>query len=693
MPFSSLTLQGAEHNVRAVKQDAPESGRTTFPRAAFAVAVCAVLAVLGTFAGHRFATAAVIDIGPADGAYVEAFRDLERDGDSYFRWSTVPTSTVKLPVRFCGPGLVQMRVRRHFADAALLTVSVNGTVVGSHTVQAREDKPYDVLSFPVSKVVCGPKSSVTLESQVSNGRPLGVAVDWLAIQSPAGFDPARDTLLRASLVGGLIAAACMLVGTSWGGTIAGGVGLAAILMALFASQPVAAQRMLWAGLPALVITLGVGAILSGVFGLGALNRRYRMALLALILGALAARIAFLHPLVFYPDYRVHALVGETLSRGGLSSFLSNLFTIQYARSLGLQQIEGRWYPFPYPPGSYVLIQAVSSAFGLRMLEASLATAAAAGALLPLLGVALARAVGLEAEAGVRAAGFLVIHPLLIRRMALGYFPGVIGQFLDALALVFLVRALAETKARARGILALSCCLLAGFLVYTQSIANFGILLAMLLGVEAIRRTPQARTAVLAGLAASAALAMSVWLFYSIYVPVARNVSAHRAQPEASTLERLERSRASAFPIEGLLTDDDEVDPFAGTAFDPARGGARLASRLWRFQGAFALLLVPGLWLLWSEVGRSQQNLLVAWLSIPIWINLLAAGLPSPNGFQHLKDLEFATPLFALAFGAVFDGLGRIQRAASWAMGLAWAAYAASVAVAEFAARLLPLLER
>jgi hypothetical protein len=195
---------------------------------------------------------------------------------------------------------------------------------------------------------------------------------------------------------------------------------------------------------------------------------------------MVSRSIFLHPQAFYPDYRVHALVQQTLNNSGLSGFLDRLFEMQYARSLGLQQIGGNWYPFPYPPGSYVLAGGVLQLFGLDSLGADMVTAITAASLIPLLTAAVGVALGLGESACIAGAFFVALQPLLVRRMALGYFPGLCGQLADAVTMLLILRVLGRSAPLRAQVGWLVASLLAAFLVYTQSIANFGLLVGALL---------------------------------------------------------------------------------------------------------------------------------------------------------------------------------------------------------------------
>ena len=536
-------------------------------------------------------------------------------------------------------------------DPALLVVSVSGMVLGQRSVQAREDHPYEVLEFQIPEVSCGSNVSVLLEASVQNERPLGVAVDWVEIRGPAGFLASSETTLRGALLLGLTGLAFLASGAGIPLAITVNGALALLLGSAFAASPVAAERMLRGGLVAFTLTLILGAMIAKAVGVLALPARYRTALVAITLLTLLSRGAFLHPQAFYPDYRVHAVVQQTLNRAGLSAFLDRLFEVQYERSLGLQQIDGNWYPFPYPPGAYVLTGGVGRLFGLDPLDAAMVTAVTFASLIPLLTLALGLWLGLGPVTGLLGALFASLQPLLVRRMALGYFPGIAGQFFDAGAAMILLGALRRSGRPVVATAWLTGVLVVAFLVYTQSIANFGLLIAGLLLIELTRRSEGGRAAALrVAMAGAVALIVSAGAFYWRYLPVIENVRAHQPQPESRVLDRLQQLREKP-PVDTEIPEADDLnDPYAGSFLNPLRGLARLGSRLWRFDGPFVLLLATGGLLLLRQSDRGTQNLILAWSGVAIWISVLAAGLPSPNGFQHLKDLEFVTPLASLAMG-------------------------------------------
>ncbi|MEO5762365.1 MAG: hypothetical protein ABIR28_08640, partial [Vicinamibacteria bacterium] len=89
---------------------------------------------------------------------------------------------------------------------------------------------------------------------------------------------------------------------------------------------------------------------------------------------------------------------------------------------------------------------------------------------------------------------------------------------------------------------------------------------------------------------------------------------------------------------------------------------------------------------------TSQNLILAWGSVAVWISVLAAGLPSPNGFQHLKDLEFVTPLTALALGVLADRF-RHRRWLVAFSAICWLGFALFAFRAEWTERLVVLAGR
>jgi hypothetical protein len=323
------------------------------------------------------------------------------------------------------------------------------------------------------------------------------------------------------------------------------------------------------------------------------------------------------------------------------------------------------------------------------LDSSMVTAVVAASLIPLLTAAAGIAMGLGEFISVAGALFVALQPLLVRRMALGYFPGLAGQLVDALSMILLIKALQAPNSAPRKTALLAVTLLAAFLVYTQSIANFGLLIATLLLLEVVRRSSHTAATIRIAIAAGVALSASMGAFYWRYLPVVENVASHRPQPESVVLDRLEQLRRTTADAD-LPDTEDLNDPYAGSTTNPARGLARLGARLWRFNGPFALAIGAGCWLLYRAVDRRTQDMVLAWAGVAVWISLLSAGLPSPNSFQHLKDLEFVAPLLALAMGILTKRLWDYRPMLAFALASSWLIFAAGAYKAEFTDRLLQL---
>ena len=134
-----------------------------------------VLGLIAVAGGDRLARRAIVDLGPTDASYTRGFREIERDGAAYFRWSELSGTVIAAPVRLCGPGMLRLRARRHFEDPALVSVSLGGAVIGQTSIRAQTDEPYKILEFPFLRGICNSDASVSLESSVENQRPLGVA--------------------------------------------------------------------------------------------------------------------------------------------------------------------------------------------------------------------------------------------------------------------------------------------------------------------------------------------------------------------------------------------------------------------------------------------------------------------------------------------------------------------------------------
>lgn len=645
-------------------------GRGTIRRlAAAGLLLAAAFAAAAGAARLGAATAAParLSLGPNDRGYVEGFRaDWERDGHTRFRW-TERRARLHLPVYASGDGLaLRLRVRRHFRDPATVTVRVEGRTVGRFEIAGERDVAYRVERLALPELQGRHPFVADIDVAFDNPRPLGVAIDWVALERGHGrfrLDPAIEA--RAGLAVLAAVAALLLVGASRLEAAASGAVLAAMLALGTRLDVLAAERVLREGLGTWLAVAVAAAVLLRIARLrravgidaGGAGGRTAAALLGLVLLGLALRLALLlHPLYFYPDVRVHALFSQQLARHGLMSFLSDFTVNQYRYSLGLQFENGHWYAFPYPPAFYVLTWPLVTGLQYRAEVAVAALAGAVNALEILLIFALARALGRRPGTALAAAGVAVVLPLFTVRLSLAYFPALVGHALDAFVLWLLLRRLG-TFDRWRSVVVVGLAVAAALLAYTQAIVNFGLLFGSLLLVEAVADRAPGRGRRLVGLAGAGVLGavLALAVFYGRYVPVFVDMQRGIPMPEEQVLlDKMERQRASAAAVEPEAPDD----PYAGPGVAPLRGLRKAGWRLWLFYGPFALAVVAGwLWLLRSLAGPARR-FTACWGLVYLWLNLGSGGLPGPNLLRYTKDLEFVAPLCCVALAVVAAELWR-----------------------------------
>jgi hypothetical protein len=385
-------------------------------------------------------------------------------------------------------------------------------------------------------------------------------------------------------------------------------------------------------------------------------------------------VLLLHPQFYYPDVRIHAAFAWQLFRRGPVAFLQEFTANQYRFSLGLQNENGHWYAFPYPPAFYGLCWPLLRVFGLRPEVAVSVLAAAVNSLEALLVFGIARRLRFSPALAVAGALAHPLLPLFLARLTLAYFPALVGHFVD-MAVVFYFLARRDRLDRVRVVLTLAALLAAALLTYTQSLVNFGILLPLVLLAEIVfDRTPGARRRQL-GLAAAGALGvvLALAVFYGRYVPIFLDMRRGIPMPEEQIL--LEKwQRAPALPEEELRPQEPE-DPYAQPSFNPWRGVRKAAWRLWVFYGVFSPVVIAGLWLLLRQSAGPEARFIALWASTYLILNLASGGLPGPNLFRYNKDHEIVAPLFCLALGAVGAWLWQRARILGLTYAAAYLAFA------------------
>ena len=635
----------------------PLPGRPVLPSRLVAdVAIASTLAVLAFFTSGlaaRHARPAVLDLGPNDADYVAGFReDWERDGLTRFHW-TGRSAAVRLPLLVRGQGQrLEIRLRRHLIEPARVTIRVEGRMAAAFDVQADPQVAYRVLELPLPPLEGRAPFVLTLDSASADPRPLGIAIDWLAIDR--GAPTAQFVLLGATRVALLLVvlvafAAPRAAGSPprWAAVHAGVIAVAAAAGVFW--DVVAAERILREGAGPYVVTAAIAVAVArwprARRGLDIPTAVAGGALVLVTLAALAVRLVILlHPQFYYPDVRVHAMFAWQIARHGLADFLRHFTENQYRYSLGLQMENGHWYAFPYPPAFYVLCWPLVALARLRAEVAVSVVAAAVNSLEALLVFGIARRLRAGTATAIAAAAALVVLPLFIARLSLAYFPAVVGHAVDAIVILYLLvhwRTLdrARTMARLSGLVALA------LLTYTQSLLNFAVFVPLVLAAMLMRdhsRSALRRAAALT-IAAGLGGVLSLAVFYGRYVPVALDM--RRGVPMAEERILLEKPPP---PLAQDAAPPEPDDPYAGPTVDPWRGLRKAGWRLYVFYGPFALPLIAGILLVARAQDPPERAFVLAWALMYVVLNLLSGGLPGPNLVRYNKDLEVVAPLCCVA---------------------------------------------
>lgn len=655
-------------------------------RPAWLDAAALVLAALFAWGAARMGVGAsrpaLLDFGPNDVGYVQGFRpDWERDGRTRFRW-TGTSSTVSLPFRASGEGhRLRLRLRRHFVEPARVTLKVEGRTVAVFEVQADTKTPYRVVDVPLPRLEGRHPFVLSIEAPSDNPRPLGLALDWMELESAAGdarLAPPRSMLVAAALVGAVAYAAPRLAGAVPVLAI-GHAGLMVLAIALGCGRdPMAAERILREGTAVYAVVAIVAVSIlrwrRSRAALGVPSSAVAGVLAALVLVALAVRLTLLlHPQFFYPDVKVHGLFAWELARHGPVAFLRDFTQNQYRYSLGLQMENGHWYAFPYPPLFYALCWPVVSLAGYRPEAAVAVVAAAINSLEALVIFGIARGLKAAAALALAAAAAHPLLPIFIARLTLAYFPALVGHAVDAVVILYLVSRLGSLD-RPGVVLRLAVLTALAFLTYTQSLLNFAVLLGLFMIFQiGFDRSRAGRRAV-AGLALASALGLALAsVFYGRYVPVFLDMRRGIPMPEEQVLlDKIEQQRKSAAEQEAGPADMD--DPYAGPGVNPLRGLRKAGWRLWIFYGLFAPVVVAGVLLLYARSEGAAARFIGAWALTYVVLNLASGGLPGPNLVRYNKDMEIVAPLCCIALAAVGLWLWSRARPLAVAYGLWYLAF-------------------
>jgi hypothetical protein len=624
-----------------------------FLRPALAGPALGALSLLAILALLQRPAPLFVNLGAGDEAFARGFRAWERDGlrasgETMFRW-TLDGAVVELPVRVVsGSVTARLRLARFTDRPADITLRSSGRAVDEWTQPPRGWRARTVELGEV-------RGAPTLQFRTTPEDPdaLGIALDWIELRGAGRVLPAPK------LFGGLLS---LFVGVPLALSLLAGP--APALGAAGAAAAIGAALVTWdrlgglcalgaAGPPALVAAVLVAATFrllarrwpDAVVGAGALV--VPAAALAVALAALS------HPSYYYPDVDTHA---RYLAAARTDPYL--LFDPrEYQDRTGAwtREIAGRRVAFPYSPVFHAAAWPLAVVFG--EITAIKTAAVVALAVTLLLVHALARLLGLGPRVALLAQTLAALLPVTSSRLALALFPTLLGQALELLLIVHLMRRYPHLEG-ARDTAAAGAFLFAAQAAYTGSMLNVGAVVVVFAGWELLAGDRHKARRVLGAWAIAAAAV--VLLQYARFVPVFwREVLPHLGDGSASV--------------------GDEAGSLVG----------RIAHRAGNFYDVvYPLLLVPGLAAL-RGAPRAPRRVIGS--TLLAGAGLLALRYAVPVLFRDAKEVELlAAPVAVAASAGIvwIDGRGRFGRLASAAAAGTALAWGAQRAVAVYLDRFL-----
>jgi hypothetical protein len=539
----------------------------------------------------------------------------------------------------------RFRIARFAEGPAEVTLWAGGRVVDHWTQKPR--------GWEIRSLDLGPyRGLLAFQFRSESKDGLGVALDWVEVAGARGLLPRPPVLRRLALL--LLGVPLLLV------PAVGPRGAAASALGLLAGAAITVSFDRLGGLMALAQAALPALVSVALFVLAALGLRRawpdaglgRAALGVPLAALLLSSLALAHPAFYYPDVDTHARFTKAVRADPYLAWDPTEYQMKtgaWTRSLG-----GRPIRFPYSPFFHVLAIPLVGVVG--DVAAVKSVAAISLALTLLLLHALARALGLSLGEAVTAQAILAVLPVTSSRLTLALFPTLLGQAIDLLLVVHLIRRWPHLTG-ARDAAAAFFFLLLAQAAYTGSLFNVAALVLIFGGIELIAGDRLAALRLLGAYALAAAVVAA--LQYGRFVPVLVH----------DVLPRLKEAGA--------------VDSAAGAGWRAALG------RLDLFYDTLPLALVALGFAARRPTPRHARRLLAALL--------IAGGLllglryAAPALFRDAKEIELlAAPVAVLAA----SGLGlltRRGRAGRLAAGFAtlfllrWGALAAQTA---YAARFL-----
>jgi len=601
-----------------------------------------------------------LDFGPNDARYLSGFReDFEIDEPTLIHWSK-DRARVRLPFYVRSPYEVTLRFKRHIEKPAEVRLFLDGQAVETFTAP-RQD--FAVRRFR-SPGAAGSVFELGLVSSSEDPRPLGLALDWMAVRPSNGFLSVIPTAPAFLALLSWVAAFYFLpralglgerVSLAFGGAAAVALVAAALVHKLW---PVHVSMTL--GLRAHAVTFLLALFYSwrrkrkGSFFAEPLAR---WAVLIVCAGMALRLFALFHPDFYYPDVRTHSKFVSLIWTEGLSGFLSNHIENQHRHLLGLQYVSGRWVAFPYPPLLYLSIYPLSL-LKLPVEDWMKLVPAALLAVEALVLFAIGGKLGLGPRASMLAVVLHASARVLAFRLAVASYAALFGHFWDMLALLYVALFLERLHRPLYGA-GLGLLTAISILSYAGSVLTLGIFVPFL--CLALWFSRQARPSfptltALAGWPLAGALA-AAWLFYLGYVPeLLGSSSGSEAASGGSGLSALVEPRIT--PYAALAMAFHRLRLFYG----------------WPYALTGAALLARFFWRRGKEVHPLALPLAVAASSTYLGMNFLRAGLGATHIFQFSKDDLVILPVVALLLAGLLGAMwekGAILRAFALALLLGW----------------------
>jgi hypothetical protein len=548
-----------------------------------------------------------LNLGAGDAPFARGFRGgWERDGlsgagETQFHW-TEDGSRLEFPVAVTGGAVkARMRVARFAAGTAEIRL-----LAGTREVErwSQPSRGWEVRESALGAVQ-GP-FMLRFRSEAPGGEALGVALDWVEIQGAESVVPTPRLAagLALLLVGVPLAAAWF--GGAWLGLGVGAVAAWAAAAAVFLDRLGGLVGASEAGGPALAAVTVVGLAHR------VLRRKWpeqlepRTALAVPFAGVVLACVGLFHPSFHYPDVDTHARFLDAIRVDLWTAFDPS----DYQEKVGAwtRTIAGRKVAFPYAPFFHLAAWPLALVFG--SVGAVKATAVTSLGLTLVLAFALARGLGTETRWAALAQALLLVFPVTTSRLTLALFPALLGQAMEALLGVHLLRRFGHLDG-ARDAAAATFFLFAAQLAYTGSLYNVGAVVLLFAALETA--AGERRRALRLVTSYAVAAAAVVLLLYARFLPtLVKDVLPHAR---------------------------DSAEPSASLA---AGAWMRLATF---YDGLLPLLALAGLALATAAPVHARRYVTAAFAA-GLLVLVLRAVLPA--AFRDAKDVELlAVPMAAL----------------------------------------------